>query len=147
MFHVPQFKYNILSVSKLTKELQCSTICFPDFCVFQELFTGKVKGIGKKDGGFYLLYTNKTVRDKVVALTARGNETTEADKSDVVLWHRRCCHVYTQILKKLLLKDYETLKNRINKCTVCPSAKHAKMPFPTSSIQSSRCFDLIHVGL
>lgn len=34
MFYVPQFKYNLLSVSKLTNELQCSAIFFPDFYVF-----------------------------------------------------------------------------------------------------------------
>ncbi|OIT31261.1 hypothetical protein A4A49_65891, partial [Nicotiana attenuata] len=31
---VPDFKYNLLSLSKLTKELQCSVNFFPTFCVF-----------------------------------------------------------------------------------------------------------------
>lgn len=34
VFYVPQFNYNLLSVSKLTKELQCCVSFFPDFCIF-----------------------------------------------------------------------------------------------------------------
>lgn len=44
---VPGFKYNILSVSKLTKELNCCMAFFPDFCLMQDLHTGKVTGTGR----------------------------------------------------------------------------------------------------
>lgn len=43
VFHLPQFKFNLSSVSKLTKELSCSATFFLDFFIFQELFNGKVK--------------------------------------------------------------------------------------------------------
>ncbi|XP_055803840.1 uncharacterized protein LOC129872909 [Solanum dulcamara] len=43
-----EFKYNLMSVSKITKELGCSVSFFPDLCVFQELYTGKVKEVDKK---------------------------------------------------------------------------------------------------
>ena len=33
VLYVPEFKFNLLSVSKLTKELQCSASFFPDFFV------------------------------------------------------------------------------------------------------------------
>jgi len=55
VLYVPDFKYNLMSVSKMTKELQCSVLFFPYFCVFQDLCTGKVRGIGKEEGGLYLL--------------------------------------------------------------------------------------------
>nr|XP_016498339.1 PREDICTED: uncharacterized protein LOC107817075 [Nicotiana tabacum] len=45
ILHIPEFKYNLLLVSKITKELRCMVAFFPDFCVFQELFSGKVLGI------------------------------------------------------------------------------------------------------
>ncbi|XP_075104254.1 uncharacterized protein LOC142178500 [Nicotiana tabacum] len=41
VLHVPDFKFNLLSVSKLTKELCCSACFYPDFVVFQGLFNGK----------------------------------------------------------------------------------------------------------
>lgn len=34
VFHIPQFKFNLLSVSKLTKELHMYATFFSDFCVF-----------------------------------------------------------------------------------------------------------------
>ncbi|OIS99513.1 hypothetical protein A4A49_62565, partial [Nicotiana attenuata] len=42
---VPAFRFNLLSVSKLTKELSCSATFFPTFFVFQDLLSGKVKEI------------------------------------------------------------------------------------------------------
>lgn len=55
MFNIPQFKFNLLSVLKITKEFQRSTTFFPDFCVLQDFFTGKVRKLGKKEDGLYLL--------------------------------------------------------------------------------------------
>ena len=51
VLHLPDFKYNLLSVSKITKELGCSVSFFPDFCVFQELYIGKVKEVSRVEGG------------------------------------------------------------------------------------------------
>ncbi|XP_015161610.1 uncharacterized protein [Solanum tuberosum] len=55
VLYLPDFQVNLVSVSKLTKELKCMVAFFPDFCVFQDLSTGQVKGIGKKDHGLYIL--------------------------------------------------------------------------------------------
>ncbi|OIT34547.1 hypothetical protein A4A49_64047, partial [Nicotiana attenuata] len=55
VLHVPDFKFNLLSVSKITKQLCCVALFFPDFCVFQGLFNGKVLGIGKEKEGLYIL--------------------------------------------------------------------------------------------
>ncbi|XP_019228108.1 PREDICTED: uncharacterized protein LOC109209314 [Nicotiana attenuata] len=55
ILHIPEFKYNLLSVSKLTKELMCLAAFYPDFCVFRELSSGKVLGIGKEELGLYIL--------------------------------------------------------------------------------------------
>ncbi|OIT08991.1 hypothetical protein A4A49_58033, partial [Nicotiana attenuata] len=47
VLHVPDFKFNLLSVSKLTKELQYRVTFLPNFYVFQGLYNGKVIGIGR----------------------------------------------------------------------------------------------------
>ncbi|XP_075101910.1 uncharacterized protein LOC142177334 [Nicotiana tabacum] len=59
VLYVPLFKYNLLSISKLTKQLQCCVGFYPDFCIFQDLCTSKVKGIGKEKDGLYLLQPTK----------------------------------------------------------------------------------------
>ena len=47
VLHVPSFHVNLLSVSKLTKSLNCSLTFYPDFCVLQDLETKKMIGLGK----------------------------------------------------------------------------------------------------
>ncbi|OIT05165.1 hypothetical protein A4A49_65376, partial [Nicotiana attenuata] len=55
VLYVHDFKFNMLSVSKLTKELRCCALFFPDFCVLQGHYNGKVMGIGREDCGLYIL--------------------------------------------------------------------------------------------
>ncbi|XP_070008671.1 uncharacterized protein [Nicotiana sylvestris] len=54
VLHIPDFKYNFLSVSKLTKELRCLALFYPNFCLFLDLFNERVRGIGKEDEGLYI---------------------------------------------------------------------------------------------
>lgn len=48
---VLDFKYDLLSISQMTRQLKCSVSFFPKFCFFQDLFNGEVKGIGKEMKG------------------------------------------------------------------------------------------------
>ncbi|XP_075076759.1 uncharacterized protein LOC142163380 [Nicotiana tabacum] len=59
VLHIPDFKFNLLSVSKLTKELKYCMAFFPDFCLFQDLFSGQVRGIGREDVDSETLVTVK----------------------------------------------------------------------------------------
>ena len=51
----PSFKYNLLSISKLTQTLNCSITFFPNHCLFQNLLTKKIVGRGHECGGLYYL--------------------------------------------------------------------------------------------
>ncbi|KAF8397472.1 hypothetical protein HHK36_016389 [Tetracentron sinense] len=44
---VPNFHFNLLSISKLTQTLNCAAIFFPTFCVFQDLASRKLIGAGE----------------------------------------------------------------------------------------------------
>lgn len=55
VLHVPDFKFNLMSVSKLTRDLSCAAIFLPELCMFQDLYNGRVKGIDKEDEGLYVL--------------------------------------------------------------------------------------------
>lgn len=52
---IPDFQYNLLSVSKVTRDLKCLVAFYPDFYLFQDLSSGQVKGIGKENDDLYLL--------------------------------------------------------------------------------------------
>ncbi|KAM0065109.1 hypothetical protein Hdeb2414_s0003g00110971 [Helianthus debilis subsp. tardiflorus] len=53
VLHVPEFKCNLLSVSRLSKDLKCAVILFPDFCVMQDLSSRTLIGVGECQGGLY----------------------------------------------------------------------------------------------
>ena len=44
---VPTFKANLMSVSRLTRDLNCSMTFFPHWCVLQDLATRRMLGLGK----------------------------------------------------------------------------------------------------
>ncbi|XP_070015317.1 uncharacterized protein [Nicotiana sylvestris] len=48
VLHVPVFKFNLLSVAKLIKNLVCTVKFFPDFYLLQGLYSVKVMGIGRE---------------------------------------------------------------------------------------------------
>jgi len=90
VLYVPDFKFNLLSVSKLTRELRCSVNFFPDFVLFQDLYSGRMKGIGKETGGLHIVKgsSNNNSRDCNIAATITMNENCR-------LWHQRLGHPST----------------------------------------------------
>ena len=53
--HVPDFPINLLSVSSITKSLNCQVLFDPSHCAFQELGTGRVLGTGTVHNELYYL--------------------------------------------------------------------------------------------
>ncbi|KAM7503905.1 hypothetical protein LguiB_002809 [Lonicera macranthoides] len=54
---VPTFKVDLISVSRLTNDLNCSITFYPHTCVLQDLETRRMIGSGEKRGGLYYLKT------------------------------------------------------------------------------------------
>jgi hypothetical protein len=55
VLHVPSFPINILSISGITNKLNCVSLFFPSWCLFQELGTGRRLGTGRMHDGLYYL--------------------------------------------------------------------------------------------
>jgi len=112
---IPAFKFNLLSVNKLTKELNCCVSFFPTHCVFQDLLSGKVKVIGEVEDGLYVLHwTANGQRNNIKTLTAVRKE-----DGDSILWHQRLGHVPMGVLRKI--KELHVLASFTNdQCTICP---------------------------
>ena len=58
VLNLPQLSFNLISVSKLTKSLNCCASFFPDYYLFQDLMTKKMIGKGHDSGGLYILDTH-----------------------------------------------------------------------------------------
>nr|XP_025884729.1 uncharacterized protein LOC112940683 [Solanum lycopersicum] len=61
VLYVPELNFNLLSVAKLTRQLNYCAIFYPDFFLLQDLFTGKVKEIGEEKGGLYILKSSQLI--------------------------------------------------------------------------------------
>ncbi|RVW87743.1 Retrovirus-related Pol polyprotein from transposon RE1 [Vitis vinifera] len=55
VLHVPNLDCNLLSISKLARDIQCVTKFYSNSCVFQDLKSGKMIGSAELCSGLYLL--------------------------------------------------------------------------------------------
>lgn len=65
----------------------------------------------------------------------------------VELRNKRLGHVSSVVLKKVLARNLQSISQYISKCTIHPYAKQTRMQFPSSSIKSVECFDLVYLYL
>ncbi|XP_070017791.1 uncharacterized protein [Nicotiana sylvestris] len=140
--NIEAFKFNLKSVSKVTEDLKCSVTFFPKCCVFQDLLFGRVKEIGRKEEGLYILSMalGKTI-NRAFSATSRGG---------IEIWHKRTGHVPVQALRKIpSIQHYSDRfdNDSLSKCEIYPLARQTRVPFPTSTSRSLHSFDLIHMDV
>nr|XP_009785772.1 PREDICTED: uncharacterized protein LOC104233988 [Nicotiana sylvestris] len=132
---VPEFKFNLFLVAKLTRELQCFMSFYSDFFLMQDLHTGKVKGTGRMQNDLY--YWRNNIHNKAPYSLA-SKLTLSAG-----LWHRILGHVHHRVLQQIdICKGVNTSADRT--CSICPLAKQARLPFPQSTGRAGKVFELVH---
>ena len=142
VLHVPSFHVNLLSVSKLTKSLNCSLTFYPDFCVLQDLETKKMIGLGKLANGLYYLTSETSPSSKVISSVNHVNNHVTS-----TLWHQRLGHPAIHPLN-LLSRSVLGISSKLKSfCEVCHFAKQTRLPFGHSSIKTKAPFDLIHCDI
>lgn len=67
--------------------------------------------------------------------------------SSIALWHIRLGHVTRKVLHSLFPGHRSQISNTMHQCTICPSARQSRLPFPISSSTTFNAFDLIHMDL
>jgi len=75
---VPKFKFNLLSVSKLTRDNNCVAIFYPQVCLIQDCATKTLKAIGKEAGGLYHLLEVPAAHLSAEAIAICNNLVTSA---------------------------------------------------------------------
>nr|XP_016514650.1 PREDICTED: uncharacterized protein LOC107831402 [Nicotiana tabacum] len=117
------FKFNILSMSKLTKELNCCAMFFPEHFIFQDLCPGKVKATGSREDDLYILRTHhkKSRINGAKAMTVEQMEEPE-------IWHRRLGHVPMVVIRKI-----SSFRNKdvfhLQHCDVYPLSRQTRLLF------------------
>ncbi|XP_073225717.1 uncharacterized protein [Cicer arietinum] len=64
ILHVPNLSCNLLSITKLTKDINCQANFFHSHCTFKDLSTGKIIGNAKESGGLYYLDNRLDFKDQ-----------------------------------------------------------------------------------
>ena len=133
VLYVPKFCFNLISVSKLIRDLNCNVIFNANECLIQESLMKKHLLLGKAEYGLYFLQEGLSRSFKefnkewCTSATAAHNH--DVTCNDAKLWLLRLGHLPFKQLDFLFL-DLK-VKN-IDKeifCTICPLAKKAREPF------------------
>lgn len=96
VLYIPEFKYNLLSVSALLKDKRYSIFFSNVDCIIQDKLLLKTIGKVELINGLYLLYTHHE-KDKSCSI----KHTALICKASTLIWHKRIGHPLIARLKNL----------------------------------------------
>ena len=130
VFSLPNFSFNLIYVSKLTRALKCWVSFFLDYCLFQDLVTKQIIGRGREFGGLYIL--DFTIPRPIACFGV----TTPFET------HCRLGHSFLPLLKKLC-PQFLSLSSL--DCESWQFAKHHRLsPHPRFYKRAGAPFELVH---
>ena len=148
VLHVPDFQFNLLSVSKLCNQLASRIIFTPSDCILQGPTSQEVV-LGRACSGLYHVQHTPTLKVAAVVGTKLMQKDccqTLKDRQSCfsVSWHSGLGHLSFDKIKQLGLPCNN---NSTSICSICPKARLHKQSFPLSNTRASRFFELIHVDI
>ncbi|TYK25905.1 Cysteine-rich RLK (receptor-like protein kinase) 8 [Cucumis melo var. makuwa] len=87
VLHVPKLSYNLLSISKITRELHCKATFLPESVCFQGLKSGRTIGTTRHSRGLYIL--NDDTSGSSISTTSLLSSYLSTSEHDFMLWHFR----------------------------------------------------------
>ncbi|WVZ14716.1 hypothetical protein V8G54_012282 [Vigna mungo] len=136
VLYLPQFNFNLISVSKLTTVHNCQLIFLDNQCFIPDRHSKRMIGIVDAQDGLYTLKTSVS-----------SINTTICNKEAIDIWHYRLGHPshdrlhVMQQLYPVINFDHSFI------CTPCHMAKQRKPSFPISTSHASSIFSLLHVDI
>ena len=132
VIYVPDSPFNLISISKLTRELNC-LITFSDNPVtLQDQSTGRTIGIGREFQGLF-------------HLSSPSSSTAYTSMDTPLLFHS--CLGHSNISKFQVIVPHFSNLSSIG-CESCQFGKHTRVLFPKRLYQRSKApFELVHTGV
>ncbi|GAV70803.1 gag_pre-integrs domain-containing protein/UBN2_3 domain-containing protein [Cephalotus follicularis] len=134
---VPKLTINLLSISSLTKQLNCKVTFSPTYCIFQELVSGHTIGKGTTSGGLYLLDETPSIMASHATATS-----TSSSLAEIKRWHHRLGHPPFSVLSSLLLTLCRQIKSEMLVCESCIFGRQTRTIYPVSNSRILRYNDL-----
>lgn len=149
VLYVPDFKYNLLSIGQLTKEVKIEVAFGTNHCYSQDQGTKEVIAIAWLADGLYQVDKTSFSRNVIEKFTKyklcnalyvnSTNKEVPVDK-----WHLRLGHASFDSLCHI--EDIE-IKYNSQMCEICPCAKQHRNNFNKSSIVIKFRFQLLHLDV
>jgi len=149
---IPSFSFNLISVKRLTENLNCCLVFINNTCFIHDLSTWTTIGIAEVRSGLYHLLLRtvspSSLADLLSCLSPNFPSVVIFVQSsiDVIdIWH--CCLGHISDSRMKLIDDpavrNNLLINKTSPCCICPLAKQHRLPFPISAHKSSTIFELV----
>ena len=126
---------NLLTVSKLNKDLNCETKFLVNSCVFQDLELGRMIDNEELCAGLYILKVDQSPIIHVLRTQCQTVNYESNMDSAIMLWHFRLGHLNFMYLKHLL----PSLFNNNDRSIIANRSNYSPSPYG-----SSHPFSLIH---
>lgn len=129
---IPKLAFNLISVSKVTRDLHCYITFFPDHCLFRNLTTNKVIGKGHVSDDLYILdeWKSRFVACSSVVSPFKA--------------HCRLGHPSLPLLK--ICPQYQHISSL--ECESCKFAKHHRISLgPRVNTRVESAFELVHLDV
>lgn len=134
VLYIQGFACNLISVGRLTIEMNCLSMAVGNYCILQDLTMKKPIGVGELRGGVYQL---RHVAPSTMALVTRSQS--------YDLWHQRLGHPSRTTLH--LVPALSLSHDDFCPSDICLRAKQTRVPFSTSEGSAAACFDLVHCDI
>ena len=134
VLYVPSFPFQLLSIGKISRTLNCRVIFYSQQVLFQDLATKKTTGEGFFFEGLYY-FSSHPQNNKYCQVS-----TFSSFHQKQHLWHQRLAHpsdiVLTKFMPNLDIKNIS--------CDTCHLSKSTRLPFMLSLSKANKMFDLVH---
>ncbi|KAG7556653.1 Retrotransposon Copia-like N-terminal [Arabidopsis suecica] len=147
VLYIPEFKFNLLSVSVVTKTLRSKVSFTSDACSIQALTQELMIGQGSQVANLYVLNLDKSLVN-VSSSTLQGTPACASIHVDSEMWHKRLGHPSLnkiESLSEVLLLPKQKINKSSHHCHICHLAKQRHLPFKLSHNMRSKPFELIHI--
>jgi len=149
VLYIPAFKYNLLSIPKLTKDNNCIVIFHLKFCVIQDYVNKRILGIARECRGLYML-KDKPLDGVDSKFQHIIQQLLEVDKEKLFLvgsvdrhtklngyelWHKRLSHAPYHKLKHMTQLQLQGEGNKI--CVTCPMEKFTRLPSKLVAVEAT----------
>ncbi|RVW82205.1 Retrovirus-related Pol polyprotein from transposon RE2 [Vitis vinifera] len=132
VLYAPECPFNLISISKITRTLNCSITFSDKFMILQDRSTGKTIGIGRESQGLYH-FTSPSSPAACISTDAH------------LLIHNRLGHLSLSKFQKMVPR-FSTLSSLV--CESCQLRKHILVSFPKRLNNRAKSpFELVHTNV